>query len=108
MKKITIHKGKEKSLLRYHPWVFSGAICKKDKGIQNGEIVEIYDFAGNFLALGHYHDNSIAARIFSFENQHNLLFLRDHLRLQHFHNSRKLLYKLFFMYLNHFQDMHAQ
>lgn len=68
MKKITIHKGKEKSLLRYHPWVFSGAICKKDKGIQNGEIVEIYDFAGNFLALGHYHDNSIAARIFSFEN----------------------------------------
>jgi len=69
MKKIIINKGKEKSLLRYHPWVFSGAIGKKDRNIQNGEIVEIYDYAGQFLATGHYHENSIAVRIFSFEQK---------------------------------------
>ena len=69
MKKITLHKGKEKSLLRYHPWVFSGAIAKMDRGIANGEIVEVCDRDGNFLALGHYHDSSIAVRIFSFEQQ---------------------------------------
>ena len=67
MKRIILHKGKEKSLLRYHPWVFSGAVAKMDKGIGNGEIVEVCDHTGAFLALGHYHDNSIAVRIFSFD-----------------------------------------
>ena len=67
MKRITLHKGKEKSLLRYHPWVFSGAVAKMDKGIGNGEIVEVCDHSGAFLGLGHYHDNSIAVRIFSFD-----------------------------------------
>ncbi len=67
MKKIILRKGKEKSILRFHPWVFSGAIAKADSGITNGDIVEVCDAAGNFLAMGHYHDNSIAVRIFSFE-----------------------------------------
>lgn len=67
MKKIILQRGKEKSLQRFHPWVFSGAIAKKDKGIQNGEIVEVRDFKDNFLALGHYHDSSIVVRVFSFE-----------------------------------------
>ena len=67
MKRIILHKGKEKSLLRYHPWVFSGAVAKMDGGIVNGEIVEVCDHTGAFLAIGHYHDNSIAIRIFSFE-----------------------------------------
>lgn len=67
MKKIILHKGKEKSLLRFHPWVFSGAVAKMDRSITNGDIVEVCDHDGNFLALGHYHDNSIAVRIFSFE-----------------------------------------
>ncbi|MBP5205243.1 MAG: class I SAM-dependent rRNA methyltransferase [Bacteroidales bacterium] len=66
MKRIILHKGKEKSLLRYHPWVFSGAVAKMDKGIGNGEIVEVCDHTGAFLALGHYHYNSIAVRVFSF------------------------------------------
>lgn len=48
MKKIILQRGKEKSLQRFHPWVFSGAIAKKDKGIQNGEIVEVRDFKDNF------------------------------------------------------------
>lgn len=67
MKKIILQRGKEKSLQRFHPWVFSGAIAKKDKNIQNGEIVEVRDFKDNFLAMGHYHDSSIVVRVFSFE-----------------------------------------
>ena len=67
MKKVILQKGKEKSLLRYHPWVFSGAVAKMDRDIANGDIVEVCDRDGNFLAMGHYHDNSIAVRIFSFE-----------------------------------------
>lgn len=69
MKKITLHKGKEKSLLRFHPWVFSGAIAKMDRGIVNGDIVEVCDHSGQFLAMGHFHDSSIAVRIFSFAQQ---------------------------------------
>lgn len=67
MKKITLHKGKEKSLLRFHPWVFSGAIAHLDSGIVDGDIVEVHDFSGHYLATGHFHDSSIAVRIFSFE-----------------------------------------
>ena len=69
MKKITLHKGKEKSLLRYHPWVFSGAIAKMERGIVDGDIVEVCDHSGQFLAMGHFHDSSIAVRVFSFAQQ---------------------------------------
>lgn len=67
MKKVVIQKGKEKSLQRFHPWVFSGAIARKDKNIEEGEIVEVYDADANFMAMGHYHTSSISVRIFSFE-----------------------------------------
>lgn len=67
MQRIFLHKGKEKSILRFHPWVFSGAIARMDHGIANGDIVEVCDQDGHFLAMGHYHDNSIAVRIFSFQ-----------------------------------------
>jgi Predicted SAM-dependent methyltransferases len=67
MKRIILHKGKEKSLLRYHPWVFSGALSKVDHGIEDGDIVEVCDHRGTFLAMGHFNDSSIAVRIFSFE-----------------------------------------
>lgn len=67
MKKIFLQRGKEKSLLRYHPWVFSGAVRKKDPDLKNGDTVEVYDAADNYLATGHYHDSSIVVRIFSFE-----------------------------------------
>ncbi|MCQ2269936.1 MAG: class I SAM-dependent rRNA methyltransferase [Bacteroidales bacterium] len=67
MKKIVIQKGKEKSLQRFHPWVFSGAIARKDKGIAEGEVVEVFDAYDNFMAIGHYHTSSISVRIFSFD-----------------------------------------
>ncbi|MBR0078639.1 MAG: class I SAM-dependent rRNA methyltransferase [Bacteroidales bacterium] len=67
MKKITLQRGKEKSLLRYHPWVFSGAIARKDKDIAEGDIVEVYSFDNQYLATGHYHDSSTCVKVFSFE-----------------------------------------
>lgn len=67
MKRIFLQRGKEKSLLRFHPWVFSGAISKADKDIQDGDIVDVCDSQGNYLATGHYHESSIAVRVFKFE-----------------------------------------
>ena len=67
MKKVYIQRGKEKSLQRFHPWVFSGAIARKDGNIAEGEVVEVCDAGGNFMAMGHYHTSSISVRVFSFE-----------------------------------------
>ncbi len=71
IKSIVINKGKEKSIQRKHPWLFSGAINRiiSDTGEapENGELVEIVDFKNNFLALGYFSDGTIAVRIISFE-----------------------------------------
>lgn len=66
---ITLSSGKDQSLRRFHPWVFSGAIKKvKDKvKLKDGDIVEVLDNKDEFLGIGHYQDSSIAVRIFSFE-----------------------------------------
>ena len=63
-KTITLKPTKEKSILRRHPWVFSGAIKAIENGISNGDIVEIKSNKGRFLGYGHYNDGSIAIRIF--------------------------------------------
>ena len=65
--KIYIKSGKEDALLRKHPWVFSGAIGKIEGKPEDGDIVSVHRKDGDFLAIGHYHDGSIAVRIFSFE-----------------------------------------
>jgi 23S rRNA (cytosine1962-C5)-methyltransferase len=67
LKKIVLLRNKEKSLQRFHPWVFSGAVYKKDPSLRDGDVVEVYDFQNQYLATGHYHNNSICVRIFSFE-----------------------------------------
>ncbi len=67
MKTVYIKKGKEEPLNRFHPWVFSGAIFSKEGNPTDGEIVEVLNYKGEYLATGHYHDGSIAVRIFSFE-----------------------------------------
>ncbi len=64
--KIILNKGKEVSPLRFHPWIFSGAIAKKDAGINEGDIVEVYSSQNQFLAIGYYANGSIAIRIISF------------------------------------------
>ena len=66
--KIYIKSGKEDALLRKHPWVFSGAIGKIEGKPEDGDIVSVHRKDGDFLAIGHYHDGSIAVRIFSFES----------------------------------------
>jgi len=64
--KIILKPGKEQSLQRFHPWVFSGAIKKIDGNPTDGDVVRITDWQDNFLAIGHYQTGSIAVRIFSF------------------------------------------
>ncbi|WP_162426344.1 class I SAM-dependent rRNA methyltransferase [Pontibacter pudoricolor] len=65
--KLYLAPGKENSLKRLHPWVFSGAIRKADGEPEEGEIVEVYSSKREFLGMGHYALGSIAVRIFSFE-----------------------------------------
>ncbi len=64
--RIILKPKKERSLLNYHPWLFSGAIEKADAGIQEGDIVEVFSADHKYLATGHYHAGSIMVRIFSF------------------------------------------
>ena len=59
--------GKEQSLKRFHPWVFSGAIARAEGKPQEGDLVNIYSANGEFLALGHCQVGSIAVRLLSFE-----------------------------------------
>lgn len=63
---IILNKGKEFSLQRKHPWVFSGAIAKKDANLQDGDLVEVYSSQKQYLATGYYAGGSIAVRIISF------------------------------------------
>ena len=60
---------KEGSILRFHPWVFSGAIMRIDGKPAEGDLVQVLSADGQFLAIGHYQIGSIAVRIISFENQ---------------------------------------
>lgn len=67
-KTIQLKKGKEESLNRFHPWIFSGAILKKDDDIEEGEVVRVYTYDMRFIALGHYQIGSIAVRVLSFSD----------------------------------------
>ncbi|HEY9117341.1 MAG TPA: class I SAM-dependent rRNA methyltransferase [Roseivirga sp.] len=67
MKTIQLKPGKEKSLERGHPWVFSGALKIKEQP-QNGELVKVESHKGRFLGIGHYQNASIAVRIISFDD----------------------------------------
>ena len=67
--KILLKPGKEQSLKRYHPWIFSGAIKTNTQQLTEGELVEVYSTNNEFLAIGHYQIGSIAIRIITFENE---------------------------------------
>ena len=69
MKQVYLKRGKEESLLRFHPWVFSGAIQQADKGIDEGEVVRVVNSQGDFIAVGHYQMGSIAVRVLSFSDE---------------------------------------
>ena len=65
-KTIKLRNGKDQSLKRFHPWIFSGAIARMDNGIAEGDIVRVVDSKEEFLAIGHYQIGSIAVRVLSF------------------------------------------
>ncbi|MBR5963516.1 MAG: class I SAM-dependent rRNA methyltransferase, partial [Bacteroidaceae bacterium] len=69
--KIVLRKGKEESLERFHPWIFSGAIhhTEGDAALEEGDIVEVLASDGRFLALGHWQIGSIAVRVLTFKRQ---------------------------------------
>lgn len=68
MVRIILKKGRDESLKRFHPWVFSGAIAAVDGEPAEGDIVNVYSADGAFLASGHYQIGSIAVRVLSFDS----------------------------------------
>lgn len=66
-KKLFLRKGKEESLKRFHPWIFSGAIHHIEGEPEEGEIVDVMTSDGTFIAVGHWQIGSIAVRVLSFE-----------------------------------------
>ena len=67
-KNIYLKRGKDESLKRFHPWIFSGAIAKADNDINDGDTVRVISNEGNFIAVGHYQIGSIAVRVLSFDD----------------------------------------
>ena len=81
-KKIQLKPGKEDSLKRFHPWVFSGAIAYFEEQPIEGELVEVVDCKGNFIAIGHCQVGSIAVRVLTFEKEEiNDAFWRKRLQV---------------------------
>ncbi|MBO0951500.1 class I SAM-dependent rRNA methyltransferase [Fibrella forsythiae] len=69
--KIFLQKGRDEAVRRFHPWVFSGAVARResaspDNSIDDGDIVEVYTNKETYLGTGHFHDGSIQVRLFSF------------------------------------------
>ena len=63
---IILKKGKEQSVRRYHPWIFSGAVASVNGNPSEGDVVEVFAWDKTYLATGHWAPGSIAVRIFSF------------------------------------------
>ncbi|WP_308777508.1 class I SAM-dependent rRNA methyltransferase [uncultured Bacteroides sp.] len=68
-KRVYLKPGKEDSLKRFHPWVFSGAIARVEGEPEEGEIVDVYTSKKEFIACGHFQIGSIAVRVLSFVQQ---------------------------------------
>ena len=67
-REIRLKRGKEESLRRFHPWVFSGAIQHIDEGVNEGDVVRVTTNTGDFIAVGHYQEGSIAVRVLTFSD----------------------------------------
>ena len=67
MVKVILKRGRDESLRRFHPWVFSGAVAQVQGSPAEGDIVGVYSAEGQFLASGHWQVGSIAVRILSFD-----------------------------------------
>lgn len=79
--KIFLKKGKDESLRRFHPWIFSGAIRNIEGNVEEGDIVEVYTHENEYIATGHYQIGSIAVRVLTFEKTViDKTFYRDRLQ----------------------------
>lgn len=67
-KRVLLKKGKEESLQRFHPWIFSGAIASIEGDPEEGDVVDVYTSAGEWIAVGHIQVGSIAVRVLSFRH----------------------------------------
>ena len=65
--KLFLQAGRDEAVQRFHPWVFSRAISRYEGNLNDGDVVEVFDSKNKYLATGHYHDGSIAVRLFSFK-----------------------------------------
>lgn len=65
MGRVVLRKGREDSLRRFHPWIFSGAVASVEGDPYEGEAVEVVSHDGGFLAVGHWQKGSIAVRVLS-------------------------------------------
>ena len=72
MHKLYLKSGKEESLKRFHPWIFSGAIAYLDGEPEEGEVVEVYTSQKVFIAKGHFQIGSIAVRVLTFEQDEDI------------------------------------
>ena len=68
-KSVILKRGKEESLLRFHPWVFSGAIADIKGEPDEGDVVDVYTHEGKWIAVGHIQVGSIAVRVLSFRKE---------------------------------------
>ena len=66
---LYLNKGKEESLRRFHPWVFSGAVHHIEGEPTEGDLVRVLTAQGDFIAVGHWQIGSIAVRVLSFEDE---------------------------------------
>lgn len=72
MVKLTLRRGKEESLLRRHPWIFSGAIYDTDGQPEEGDVVDVHTAEGGFIARGHCGIGSIAVRVLTFDQDEQI------------------------------------
>lgn len=80
IKEIKLKRGKEESLDRFHPWVFSGAIASLPKDIEEGEVAKVFAADGRLIGVGHYQIGSIAVRILDFSDRRiNKEFFKERL-----------------------------
>ena len=72
MSNIYLKSGKEESLKRFHPWVFSGAINRIEGNVQEGDLVEVFTAQGTFIGRGHYQVGSIMVRVLTFDEHETI------------------------------------
>ncbi len=105
--RIVLKSGKDQSVLRKHPWIFSGAIKKIYGDALEGDVVDVFDNKDKYLGRGHYQPGSIAVRLLTFEDQEIDADFYS-LRIFEAYEYRKRAGILFLESTNAFRLIHAE